>query len=60
MFKQITAQATATGLAAIVTLSTLGAMNSMANGIVAANGLAQAGVVSVQQVVIVGQKAPRT
>ncbi|NRF71415.1 hypothetical protein HLB44_30960 [Aquincola sp. S2] len=56
MFKQISTQAIAFGLAAMVTLASLGSMGALANTIVAN---AKADHTPVQQVVIVGQKAPR-
>jgi hypothetical protein len=59
MFKQISTQATAFGLAALVTLATLGSMNGLAqHG--AQPELAQATDEPVQQVVVVGQRAVRS
>jgi hypothetical protein len=58
MFKQISTQATAFGLAALVTLATLGSMNGLAQQGSPA-GLAQATDAPVQQVVVTGQRATR-
>jgi negative regulator of sigma E activity len=57
MFKQISTQATAFGLAAMVTLASLSSMGALANHAAAAGDQAQAGVVQVQQVVIVGARS---
>ncbi|WP_284618210.1 hypothetical protein [Aquabacterium humicola] len=58
MFKQISAQATAFGLAALVTLASLGSMGALANTNVA-SAMSKADSTPVQQVVVVGQKVPR-
>jgi hypothetical protein len=60
MFKQISTQATAFGLAAMVTLASLSSMGALANYTAAAGDQDQAGAVQVQQVVIVGQKLARS
>lgn len=60
MFKQISTQATAFGLAALVTLATLGSMNALANSSVADQSIAKASSAPVQQVVIVGQRNARS
>ncbi|WP_284618207.1 hypothetical protein [Aquabacterium humicola] len=59
MFKQISTQATAFGLAALVTLASLGSMGALANTSVASHDLAQAGSAPVQQVVVVGKRESR-
>ncbi|NRF72352.1 hypothetical protein HLB44_35790 [Aquincola sp. S2] len=58
MFKQISTQATAFGLAALVTLATLGSMSALANHSVATE-MARADSTPVQQVVIVGKRDVR-
>jgi negative regulator of sigma E activity len=60
MSKQISTQATAFGLAAMVTLASLSSMGALANHTAAAGDQARAGVVQVQQVVIVGQRLSRS
>ena len=59
MFKQISTQATAFGLAALVTVATLGSLQELAVGHDAASELARANA-PVQQVVVVGQRASRS
>ena len=59
MFKQISTQATACGLAALVTLTTLGSLQQLAVGHDAAKDFARVDA-PVQQVVVVGQRAPRS
>jgi hypothetical protein len=59
MFKQISTQATAFGLAALVTLATLASMNALARS-ESATDMARADSAPVQQVVIVGQRAARS
>ena len=58
MFKQISTQATAFGLAALVTLATLGSLQQLAVGHDTTKGLARADA-PVQQVVVIGQRAVR-
>jgi hypothetical protein len=58
MFKQISTQATALGLAALVTLSTLGSLHNLATVEHAAT-LATSET-PVQQVVVVGQRAAQS
>jgi hypothetical protein len=60
MYKQISTQATAFGLAAMVTLASLSSMGALANYTTAAADPAPAEVAQVQQVVIVGQKLARS
>jgi hypothetical protein len=55
MFKQISTQATAFGLAALVTLATLGSLENLAA--VGHRSSLTAGDATVQQVVVVGQRA---
>lgn len=61
MNNRFTFQASALGLALLVTLGTLGALNSIATrehaGFIAANTPAE---VAVQQVVVIGHRAPRS
>jgi hypothetical protein len=59
MFKQISTQATAFGLAALVTLATLGSLQQLAVEHDAAKDLARADA-PVQQLVVVGQRASRS
>jgi hypothetical protein len=57
MFKQISTQATAFGLAALVTLSTLGSLQNLA---APGHGSSLTAGATVQQVVVVGQRATRS
>jgi hypothetical protein len=59
MFKQISTQATAFGLAALVTLATLGSLQQLAVGHDDAKDLARADA-PVQQVVVIGQRTSRS
>jgi hypothetical protein len=59
MFKQISIQATAFGLAAMVTLASLGSMGVLANTSVASHELAKADSSPVQQVVVIGKRDAR-
>ncbi|WP_284616373.1 hypothetical protein [Aquabacterium humicola] len=59
MFKQISTQATAFGLAAMVTLASLGSMGALANNSVANHEMAQADNAPVQQVVVIGKRDAR-
>lgn len=58
MFKQISTQATALGLAALVTLATLGSLQNLAAAEHGSN--LTGGDATVQQVVVVGQRPTRT
>jgi hypothetical protein len=57
MFKQISTQATALGLAALVTLATLGSLQNLA---ALEHGSRLTAGATVQQVVVVGQRATRS